>query len=180
MTTTFIRGEDPLRADKLNTAFSERVAKTGDTLTGPLVAAGDPTTALGLATKQYVDNKVATEPAPLRRVVYGSGTINVTGGIGNSTTTVLFPFEATATYIIFSVVLASEDADDNFTVELYDGTPTTHLLYQASGVTGTDFADRIPFYIDTLVGAAMNVKIINNTLIALAVEIDIAYTEVLP
>lgn len=31
------------------------VNKTGDTMTGPLILSGDPTTALGAATKQYVD-----------------------------------------------------------------------------------------------------------------------------
>lgn len=35
------------------------VNKTGDTMTGPLILSGDPTTALGAATKQYADLKVA-------------------------------------------------------------------------------------------------------------------------
>jgi hypothetical protein len=36
---------------------SEKVAKAGDTMTGPLVLPGNPTTALQAATKQYVDGK---------------------------------------------------------------------------------------------------------------------------
>jgi hypothetical protein len=36
------------------------VQKTGDTLTGPLILAADPATALGAATKQYVDTFVGT------------------------------------------------------------------------------------------------------------------------
>ena len=38
---------------------SEKVAKSGDTMTGPLVLPADPTLALQAATKQYVDTKVA-------------------------------------------------------------------------------------------------------------------------
>ena len=55
MSTTFVRGEDPLRADKLNTAFSERVSRTGDTMQGLLTLARDPVNAFDAATKQYVD-----------------------------------------------------------------------------------------------------------------------------
>jgi hypothetical protein len=39
---SFTRGEDPLRADKLNAAFVERVLLSGDTMTGPLVLSRDP------------------------------------------------------------------------------------------------------------------------------------------
>ncbi len=52
---TFYRGEDPLKADKLNLAFSERVLRTGDTMIGKLVLAMDPQNALDAVTKQYVD-----------------------------------------------------------------------------------------------------------------------------
>lgn len=38
---------------------AEKVAKAGDTMTGLLVLSADPAAALGAATKQYVDNKVA-------------------------------------------------------------------------------------------------------------------------
>jgi len=51
----FFRGENPLRADKLNLAFSERVYRGGDTMLGKLVLAMDPVNALDAATKQYVD-----------------------------------------------------------------------------------------------------------------------------
>ena len=40
--TSFTRGENPLRADKLNTAFSERVSRGGDVMDGFLTLAGDP------------------------------------------------------------------------------------------------------------------------------------------
>ena len=53
--TTFARGENPLRADKLNTAFSERVWRRGDTMQGILTLWGDPINPFDAATKQYVD-----------------------------------------------------------------------------------------------------------------------------
>lgn len=56
MSITFTRGENPLRADKLNGAFSERIARGGDSMDGPLLLAHDPATALEAATKRYVDN----------------------------------------------------------------------------------------------------------------------------
>lgn len=52
---SFSRGENPLRADKLNAAFAERVWREGDTMQGTLVLAHDPSAPLDAATKQYVD-----------------------------------------------------------------------------------------------------------------------------
>lgn len=43
----------------LNTAIATKVAKAGDTMTGPLVLSGAPTTDLQAATKKYVDDAVA-------------------------------------------------------------------------------------------------------------------------
>jgi hypothetical protein len=40
---------------KTHTQLNNTLDKTGDTMTGPLVLSGDPTTALGATTKQYVD-----------------------------------------------------------------------------------------------------------------------------
>ena len=59
MTTTFTRGENPLKADKLNLAISERIARIGDTMTGMLTLAADPVAAFDAATKQYVDRFTA-------------------------------------------------------------------------------------------------------------------------
>ena len=53
--TAFFRGENPLRADKLNTAFSERVLRSGDTMQGMLSLWRDPVAPFDAATKQYVD-----------------------------------------------------------------------------------------------------------------------------
>lgn len=40
-------------------AIAGKVSKTGDTMTGLLILSGDPTAALGAATKQYADTKLA-------------------------------------------------------------------------------------------------------------------------
>jgi hypothetical protein len=43
------------REDHVHPSDTSRIAKAGDTMTGPLLLAADPTTALGAATKQYAD-----------------------------------------------------------------------------------------------------------------------------
>jgi hypothetical protein len=54
---TFYRGEDPLRADKLNAAFVERLLRAGDSMTGSLLLSQDPVVPFEAATKQYVDGR---------------------------------------------------------------------------------------------------------------------------
>src|SRR3954468_3443124 len=55
----FCRGEDPLRADKLNGAIAERVLVNGDTMLGSLFAWRDPQLPLEVATKRWVDQTAA-------------------------------------------------------------------------------------------------------------------------
>lgn len=55
---SYTRGEDPLRADKLNASFSERLLVAGDTMTGPLILSRDPLQPFEAATKQYLDAQV--------------------------------------------------------------------------------------------------------------------------
>ena len=62
--TSFTRGENPLRADKLNTAFSERVSRAGDVMEGLLTLVGDPIGSFDAATKQYVDRLYAVGLPP--------------------------------------------------------------------------------------------------------------------
>jgi hypothetical protein len=64
MSTSFTRGENPLRADKLNQAFSERVSRGGDTMQGMLTLWADPVYARDAATKQYVDTKFSNIVIP--------------------------------------------------------------------------------------------------------------------
>jgi hypothetical protein len=60
MSTSFSRGESPLRAEKLNQAFSERVNRLGDTMYGILTLARDPIGLLDAATKRYVDSRAGS------------------------------------------------------------------------------------------------------------------------
>jgi cytoskeletal protein CcmA (bactofilin family) len=55
--TVFSRGEYPLRADKLNQAFSERVLRTGDDMSGPLTLPANPVRQSEASNKEYVDQK---------------------------------------------------------------------------------------------------------------------------
>jgi hypothetical protein len=48
-------GDSPDTITNLTTSIGEKVQKSGDTMTGELVLAADPTQALAAATKQYVD-----------------------------------------------------------------------------------------------------------------------------
>jgi hypothetical protein len=48
--------DDANFASTIGTSIGEKVAKSGDTMTGELVLAADPTQALAAATKQYVDS----------------------------------------------------------------------------------------------------------------------------
>jgi hypothetical protein len=57
----FTRGEDPLRADKLNAAFAERLLVVGDTMLGPLVLFRDPQVPFEAVTKQYTDALVTSK-----------------------------------------------------------------------------------------------------------------------
>ena len=49
-------GDDENFASTITTSIGEKVAKSGDTMTGALTLSGDPTENLHAATKQYVDN----------------------------------------------------------------------------------------------------------------------------
>jgi hypothetical protein len=64
----------------LTTSVNGKVAKAGDTMTGPLVLPADPTTALQSATKQYVDNKIAAIPTPSSLTVSDTPPVGVPDG----------------------------------------------------------------------------------------------------
>lgn len=52
-------GDDENFVTTITTSIGEKVAKSGDTMTGELVLSGDPTNVLGAAPKQYVDQAEA-------------------------------------------------------------------------------------------------------------------------
>lgn len=52
-------GDDENFASTITTSIGEKVAKSGDTMTGALVLSGDPTLNLHAATKQYVDTEIS-------------------------------------------------------------------------------------------------------------------------
>jgi hypothetical protein len=82
VTTSFTRGENPLRADKLNQALSERVDRSGDTMQGMLTLWADPLTTFHAATKQYVD-RLATGSGGVYLPLTGgtlSGTLQLPNG----------------------------------------------------------------------------------------------------
>jgi hypothetical protein len=58
---SFTRGEDPLRADKLNSAFSERLLVSGDIMTGRLLLVSPPVLPTEAASKSYVDSLVSSK-----------------------------------------------------------------------------------------------------------------------
>jgi len=55
MSVSFYRGENPLRAEKLNEALNERVSRGGDQMLGPLMLYRSPQQTNEAATKSYVD-----------------------------------------------------------------------------------------------------------------------------
>ena len=59
------------RADHVHPSDTAKLSLTGGTLTGPLIAAADPTVALGVATKGYVDSKGGIADAPSDGTAYG-------------------------------------------------------------------------------------------------------------
>lgn len=65
-------GDDPNFATTVTTLIGEKVAKAGDTMTGPLVLSGNPTLALHAASKQYVDS-VAGETNTMANIAGGVG-----------------------------------------------------------------------------------------------------------
>lgn len=71
-----------LVATELNQAIVDRVAKAGDTMTGPLVLSGAPTSNLQAATKQYVDSGVgAIIVPPVPRLTTLIGPFSLPGGV---------------------------------------------------------------------------------------------------
>ena len=84
MSTIFARGENPLRADKLNTALDERILRDGDSMHGPLLLSRIPQLFNEAATKQYVDAFNQLGPAGPQGPPGAPGAPGATGPQGNS------------------------------------------------------------------------------------------------
>jgi hypothetical protein len=90
MSVSFYRGENPLHADKLNQAFSERVSRYGDTMNGLLTLSGDPVGPFDAVTKQYVDYRFSNIIIPPSGVTSFNGrngdviqiSADITGALG--------------------------------------------------------------------------------------------------
>ena len=82
--------DDPSFASSISTTIGEKVAKSGDTMTGALVLAADPANALEAATKQYVDTTVAdaiTAAAPTTKYAVASPELVPTSNVVSWTVT---------------------------------------------------------------------------------------------
>lgn len=69
-----------INVDTLETDVSSRVKKSGDTMTGLLILSGDPGTALGAATKQYADTKVADTGDTMTGALFVDGSADAIQG----------------------------------------------------------------------------------------------------
>jgi hypothetical protein len=75
--------DDASFSTTITTSIGEKVAKSGDTMTGALVLSGDPTLDLHAATKQYVDDEIAdaiTAAAPTTKYATGNTALTATSG----------------------------------------------------------------------------------------------------
>ena len=78
-------GDDENFASTITTSIGEKVAKSGDTMTGALVLSGDPTLDLHAATKSYVDTEVS---AALSGFKYAANNTSLTPTSGSVSWTV--------------------------------------------------------------------------------------------
>lgn len=127
-------------------AWVNVIALVGGTLTGPLIAAADPTAALGMATKQYVDALKSTiiPDAPNDAFFYGrhanawAQVLGLTGGqlSGSLGVGVALPADLASTV---KTVIANEfNATGYLTLNAYQDTATTwrSLAVGPAGIVG--------------------------------------------
>jgi hypothetical protein len=108
--TVFSRGENPLRADKLNTAFSERVLRTGDDMSGALTLPANPIRQNEASNKEYVDEKTADlQFALLSDLATGFITEGATGVTIDGTLTVNGDGSVTGNFTVVGNIVADGD-----------------------------------------------------------------------
>lgn len=76
ITTKIIQGVELVDIDDAND-----VKKAGDTMSGPLMLAGNPTLDMEAVTKKYVDNKIAVSTSGVSQINAGAG-VSVSPSIG--------------------------------------------------------------------------------------------------
>jgi hypothetical protein len=69
--------------DIIDTGMAAALSKAGGTLTGPVIAAADPTAALGMATKQYVEGHLG----PRNTIINGNFGVNQRGYVSGTAIT---------------------------------------------------------------------------------------------
>lgn len=142
--------DDYLRAHaafiaQLNAADATKVAKAGDTMTGPLVLNADPSVALGAATKGYVDTGLAGKADSAHTHAWSAITSRMYGDATNDTdpNTTTEPFTLTnhangptggsAYFCIWTGWWGSATYAAQVAVEVATGTPRTYTRNKASG-----------------------------------------------
>lgn len=143
--------DDYLRAHaafiaQLNAADATKVAKAGDTMTGPLVLNADPSVALGAATKGYVDTGLSGKAASVHTHAWSAITGRMYGDATNDTdpNTTTEPFMLTnhvngptggsAYFSIWTGWWGSATYAAQVAVEVATGTPRTYTRNKSAGV----------------------------------------------
>lgn len=118
--------------------LAAKVQKSGDTMTGPLILAADPTTALGAATKQYVDT--ATGGGPFLPLAGGalSGPLTVASVRGSTASGGTLTLNSTSNATKGSILIGANSAYDQVNDRLGINTtsPSTRL-HIASAISET-------------------------------------------
>ena len=132
---------DYITSTLLATALSNYVAKAGSTMTGALTLNADPTTALGAATKQYVDNNAVIILAKGYTHIgdIGSGLQHYDVSLGTTLTT--------TAYKVFLTVVNnnSNNASTTWYIDATNQTTTAFRIYitEVSAVTQDIYLDWI-------------------------------------
>lgn len=141
--------------------FSAFVAKAGDTLTGPLIAAADPTALLGVATKQYVDIRT-----PTRYSLAGVRSVDVTvptGAVMARIIGMLFPLTATPAYLTLQLSVSPgifKGAAGDYKLDGFDhavpgtavGSTQNSAAYGAMLLTSASTSTVVPMSFNTTLG----------------------------
>lgn len=105
--------DDPSFATSITTAISEKVAKSGDTMTGALVLSGAPTLDLHAATKQYVDSSIAATKYAANNALLtaSSGAVTWSVSHGLNSTDVIVQIRDVLTKTLVEVDVVITDAN---------------------------------------------------------------------